>query len=94
MTLPADFHVAEGFARYTPQAHVTWEELCNLVCGSITYARTHGVTRLFIDTRGLTGVGPPTTFQRFFLAERVAGEAAGSGSPAWRRRNCSTPAIF
>jgi hypothetical protein len=77
MTLPADFRVAEGYARYSPQANVTWLELCDLVCGSITYAGTHGITRLLIDTRGLSGFDPPTTFQRFFLGERVAREAAG-----------------
>jgi hypothetical protein len=77
MTAPDHFHVADGYAHYSPQGDFSLEQSVDLMIESVMYARTSLVRKLLIDTRGLHGFRHPTVFDRFFLSVQLAQEAAG-----------------
>lgn len=78
MDTPEHFLLADGYARYCPVGQVTLQQGVNLLSIAIAYARKQGITRLLIDSTGLTGFDPPTTLERFTLGGQIARAAQGS----------------
>jgi hypothetical protein len=62
---------------YRPQGKVSFELAVEKVAEAMTHARALGLDSLLIDTRGFTGLAPPSIFARHALAVRWA-EAAGA----------------
>jgi hypothetical protein len=77
MTAYENLQIGEGYARYSPQAHVTWEACSEMVTNVAAFCRDQGVKRLLIDARGLVGFRPPDTIDRYFISRQLALESAG-----------------
>lgn len=72
----SDFTVADGRGFFRPTRTITLDDTIALIAGAITHARELGLQQILVDTRNLTGHGPPDTFQRYYLMNRWL-EAAG-----------------
>ena len=75
MELPEFFQLAEGYAIYRPVARVTFDQVIEMAVMAVKFCRDQGIRRVLLDSRQLTGFGPPTTIQRFLLGERMAAAA-------------------
>lgn len=69
------FQENEGYACYRPERQVSVEEMIDVVCKAIAFARERKIKRLLLDTRKLTGFDTLATWERFFLGVRGAAEA-------------------
>ncbi len=72
------FQVAHDHATYRPTGEVTFQEAVALFCGAIAHAREIGVKKLLVSSVGFTGLGPPTTLERFQLGKDFAAAAGGA----------------
>jgi hypothetical protein len=64
-----------GFCR--PSGSVTFEQGLELMSGAVRWARQEQLPDILIDIRGLTLVGPLTTFMRYELGRRLAEVSGG-----------------
>ena len=55
----------------------TLDGAVTLIAEAIAHARTRGLPQLMIDARGLSGIDPPNTFQRYYLMNRWVDAAEG-----------------
>ncbi len=78
MDTPQYFTLADGYACYRPVGQVSLQQGISLVSLAITYAREQKITRLLVDTLGLTGFEPPNTLERFMLGGQFARAAQGA----------------
>jgi hypothetical protein len=62
----------DGYACYRPVKRTTFNEAVEMACAAITYARDNRIDRLLVDATQLTGFPPPSTFDRFELACKIA----------------------
>lgn len=76
---PAHFTLGETHATFQPVGEMTWDRWVDLMEEAVSFARQQRVTKLLIDSSGVTGFEPPNNYQRFQFATRQAGAAAGSG---------------
>jgi hypothetical protein len=61
---------------WRPKAEVDVSEGIRLLTHGVTVARQHGVTRLLLDLRRLSGPAAPGVSQRFWLARSLAEASA------------------
>jgi hypothetical protein len=61
---------------YRPVGSATFEQVIELVAGAMRHARSLRLNELLASSHGLTGMSPPSTFQRYNLAVSLA-EAGG-----------------
>ena len=76
MSIPEFFDISEGYASYRPVKSVSLDEATEMVCNAVSFARENFIGRLLVDITQLTGFDPPTTFERFKMACRVAGDGS------------------
>jgi hypothetical protein len=69
---PENFQAADNYVRYRPAKQCSFQEVVDLVCAAVVFARENKMEKLLVDTTQLTGFEPPETFQRFHLGEQVA----------------------
>jgi len=69
------FQNDEGYDSFRPVGKVSLEEGAAACVEAIRMAGTQGITRLLINLTGLTGVGPISTLDRFWLAGQWASAA-------------------
>lgn len=68
----SDFQFFEGYAIFRPSGHLSFDEAIDLVSQGMSFADSRHIGRLLVDTTALTGFPPPTTVQRFQMAESWA----------------------
>jgi hypothetical protein len=78
MTAPPQLEMRDGYALFRVAGDASLHVLVERVNTAIAYAKAQRITRLLIDTTGVTGLVPPTLAERFYLAKTWA-ETAGSG---------------
>ena len=72
----ADNYRIEGrYASFRPVGKVSFEEGAAACVEAIRVAGEQGITRLLINLTGLTGLGPISTLDRFWLAKQFASAA-------------------
>jgi hypothetical protein len=54
------------------------EAAAELVTDAIAYARAHGIKELFVNATGITGFGPPTLGERYFIVDNWSRVARGA----------------
>ncbi len=70
--------IKETYAHYAPKGVVTLEAGVALVTAAIQFCRLHKISRLLVDTTGLTGFPPPLIHERYWSAQEWAQAARGS----------------
>ena len=78
MNKPEHFEMAEGYASYRPDGEISLQKAIDWVSTAITFAVDQRITKLLVDSTKLTGFGPPLTWERFRLGERLAYAAKGA----------------
>ena len=73
----ADFTVVDGRGFFRPSLCLTLDDTIELIAEALAHARQQGLRQLVVDTRKITGHGPPNTFQRYFLMNRWLEAADG-----------------
>jgi hypothetical protein len=69
------FQIDEGYDRFRPVGKVSLEEGAAACVEAIRVAGEQGITRLLINLTRLTGLGPISTLDRFWLAKQCASVA-------------------
>ena len=69
------FHIDEGYDSFQPVGNVSLEEGAAACVEAIRVAGGQGIPRLLINLTGLTGLGPISTLDRFWLAKQWASAA-------------------
>ena len=77
MNIAEYFDSAGTRGYYRPVGEVPLEEGVASVSAAIAHARDIGLAELIVDTRGVTGFGPPDVFQRYDLIKQWLATAAG-----------------
>lgn len=77
MEAPDRFEITGRIAAYRPVGRVTFDEGVERIAAAIALARAEGVCEMLVNTTGLTGFGPSSTFQRFDQAVRWAAASGG-----------------
>jgi hypothetical protein len=75
MNVAAYFQIDEGYDSFRPVGKASLEEGAAACVEAIRVAGEQGITRLLINLTGLTGLGPISTLDRFWLAEQCASAA-------------------
>jgi hypothetical protein len=75
MNVADHFHIDEGYDSFRPVGTVSLEEGVAACVEAIRVAGGQGITRLLINLTGLTGLGPISTLDRFWLAKQWASAA-------------------
>ena len=75
---PEHFELGIDYACYRPTGNVNFERMIDLCSAAISFAQTRNISRLLVDTRGLTGFGVPSMLDRFEFAQRVSTAPKGS----------------
>jgi hypothetical protein len=75
MSPPDFFQLKDGYAIFRPLAEVTLEQAVDMTSAAIAFCRDHDIRRILVDITKLSGFGPPSTVQRFLMAERFAADA-------------------
>lgn len=70
-----EHHAHRGF--YRPVAVVSFEVAVDMVAIAMQHARKLELTELLVNTTGLTGYPPPSTFDRYAMATKWAQNAGG-----------------
>jgi hypothetical protein len=73
----SNFEVVAKRAFYRPSGRVSFEQAVDLVAEAMKQARDLDLRSILVNTSGLTGMAPPTIFERHSLAVKWA-ESAGS----------------
>lgn len=77
MKTPEHFEAVGKRGFYRPVAVTTFERAVDMVAEAIVHARALGLVDMLVNTTGLTGFSPPTTFGRYALAVKWAESTAG-----------------
>jgi hypothetical protein len=77
MGMPKYMEIAEGYARFRPEGHVSLQEAVALIGDAIAFAHDQKVRKLLVDTTRLTGFPPPTIADRYWIAQNWAQRAKG-----------------
>jgi hypothetical protein len=73
-----NIEVYEKYAIYSPvAAQITFRQAIALVGEAISLAATNKVSKLVVDTTGLTGFGAPTTMDQYIMGQKWAELSAG-----------------
>lgn len=75
MNAPIDFQIAANHATCRLTGPGGLDELIAQTCQAIADARAQQITRLLVDTTGLTGITSLSTFDRYAIGERLAAAA-------------------
>lgn len=75
-TLP-NFELAGEYAVFRPSGEVTLHQVAEMIASALTLAREHRVSKLLVDTTGLTGFQSPGVIDRFYLIREWAKAADG-----------------
>jgi hypothetical protein len=75
MKVADNFQIEEGYASFRPVGKVSLEEGAAACVEAIRMAGEQGITRLLINLTKLTGLGPISTLDRFWLAKQCASAA-------------------
>ena len=75
---PDHFEVVEGRGFFRPKGRMSLEAAAEQVTAAIAYARAHGIKELFVNATGITGFGPPTLSERYFIVDNWARVARGA----------------
>ena len=75
MKVADSFQIEEGYASFRPVGKVSLEEGAAACVEAIRLAGDQGITRLLINLTRLTGLGPLSTLDRFWLAKQCASAA-------------------
>lgn len=70
--------IKAGYAHYAPKGVVTLEEGIALVTEAIRFCRFQKISRLLVDSTGLTGFPPPLIHERYWSAQEWAHAAKGA----------------
>jgi hypothetical protein len=68
---------ATGIGRFCPSGEYSLVEAEALIADAIATCRNRGITHLFVDATGMTGVPIPTLVERFLIAEEWAQASNG-----------------
>lgn len=77
MTAPPGFKLHGDHATFRLNGSYSLDEVVDQIASAVAYARAQQIAKLLVDTTGVTGLGPPTLAERFYLAKTWA-QAAGS----------------
>jgi hypothetical protein len=75
MKVADNYRIEERYASFRPVGKVSFEEGAAACVEAIRVAGEQGITRLLINLTGLTGLGPISTLDRFWLAKQCASTA-------------------
>jgi hypothetical protein len=75
MKVADNFQIEEGYASFRPVGKVSLEEGAAACVEAIRVAGEQGIMRLLINLTRLTGLGPISTLDRFWLAKQCASAA-------------------
>ena len=78
MESPTSMKVLEGYAHYSPEGVVTFDETVALIAQAIRFCRDHQIALLLVDSRKLTGFPPPLLPERYWMAQEWASAAKGT----------------
>lgn len=77
MELPQGLSVGKGFVRFAPHDIVVLREGITLISCAIAFCREQNHRRLLVNVIDLTGFGPPTVGERYWIAQEWARMGAG-----------------
>jgi hypothetical protein len=77
MSKPEQYQIFEGHAEFRPAGHMPLSQAVQLVTMAITFTREQNITKLLIDTTGLTGFESPSVAARYFFMKEWAYAAGG-----------------
>ena len=77
MVVPEAFEISGERGYFRPAAEVTLDQAVQMVGDAIVYARSRSLRELLVNIIGLTGFGPPTISQRYFIVEGWVAAARG-----------------
>jgi hypothetical protein len=72
------FEQFDGRALYRPSGKVTFEEGIERIAAAMKNAIAAGCSEIVVNTSGLTGFPPPSTFERYEMAVKWANIAGGA----------------
>jgi hypothetical protein len=75
MKLADNFQIGEGYASFRPVGKMSLEEASAECVEAIRVAGEQGIMQLLINLTRLTGLGPISTLDRFWLAKQCASAA-------------------
>jgi hypothetical protein len=75
MKVADNFQIEQGYASFRPVGKVSFEEGAAACVEAIRVAGAQGIPRLLINLTRLTGLGPISTLDRFWLAKQCASAA-------------------
>ena len=74
---PEQLKVIDGIGRLQPSGHLKLVEVVDLVTDGIGFCRLHKISRLLVDVTKVQGASPPTSIDRFLMAQDWAHAARG-----------------
>ena len=77
MTMPENFSLEDGYARFSPAGEFTLESITLAVDKAIAYCRQRAIRGLLVDVREVTGFPSPTVGERFVFISRWAATSEG-----------------
>jgi len=86
METPPRLEMAQGYAIYRPQGDARFRAAVEGASLVVVWCRTHGVARLLIDSRELTGFASPGPEERFLMGEELARAAQAAVKIAFLAR--------
>jgi hypothetical protein len=75
MKVADNFQIEQGYASFRPVGKVSLEEGAAACVEAIRVAGENGIRQLLINLTRLTGLGPISTLDRFWLAKQFASAA-------------------
>ena len=78
MPIPAFLEVFDNHCRFCPRGDVTLVQAVEMITGAIVFCRGQKISRLFVDSTGLTGFSSPTVDDRFWMVQDWADASKGA----------------
>ena len=75
MKVADNFQIEEGYASFRPVGRMSLEKVAAACVEAIRVVGEHGIMQLLINLTRLTGLGPISTLDRFWLAKQCASTA-------------------